>query len=756
MRRCLILYGLTCLIAQVLALRELAVAFQGNELIYGAALAAWLVLFAGGSGLLGRLAERFQLGVPAFALTLAGSGVLVPLTLLLARSARWGIIGKSGMTPGFGQVLAATLLVLAPLCLVLGFFYALACAIALRAAEPTVSAATRVYAFEALGTFIGGILFTFLLTHVLGGFQIALLVAATDCLAAFLVWRHADHPGRVWGWVLPALAAAFLLGVLSPVGRILDFASQATRYPGRVLKATLDSPYGRVDVAEGSGQTEFYQTGVLVGATQMERVAEEMTFLALLAHPAPRRALILGGSATAIPRKALQLPWLRLDCVELDGKLIRMALAYGAPENRAALLSARVRVFTDTDGRLFVKRASSRYDVILSAMPNPTTGLINRFYTAEFFREARDALTEHGVLALRLEGSPAYMGAPHRALAASVFRTLRTVFGSVAVLPLDHGIFFVASPEQGLYPAGLSLWPQRLTQWGIEPAWLTPAKVREITRPDRIEQVVSILRSERHQPVNTDLHPVAYYHALLLWADAFRARGRVLLERAAGIDLYIMCIAVTLVTGVLALAAAFARKPLWVGLLSVRLYSGMAGFVLELVLIFAFQSFYGYAYGQLGLLFASFMAGIALGAVAAAKAPVARSELQVLMLLQTSLAVLAAAMVPALTWMARAGPMGAQLGAMVFVPLLNFCVGAIVGAEYPLSVAACSAGPKRLVRPAGLAAGLYAMDLAGACLGALVGGGILIPVLGLPRTCLAMAILSVAGLPLLLLAGRRN
>ena len=475
MRRCLILYGMTCIIGQVLALREISVAFQGNEITYGAALAAWLSLVACGSGLIGRLAERFALGLSTFTLTLAGGGILVPLTLVLARSVRWMVMGESGVIPPFGAIIMAAALVLAPLCLVLGFFYALACAIAMRGAEPATRAATRVYVFEAVGTFIGGLLFTLLLIHVFDAFQIALGIAALDCLAAFAVWWHGKRREQSWGWALLAGFAISAAALFSPAGTVFDFASQALRFPGRVLRASRDTPYGRVDVVENVGQIEFYQSGALAGATHMDRTGEETTLIPLLAHPAPRRVLMIGGHLAGALRKALSIPWVEVDYVELDPALIQMARLFSRPADLAALESPRVRVFTNVDGRRFVKRTRTQYDVIISAVPNPTTGVINRLYTAEFFQEARRAMSDNGVLALTLDGSPAYMSAPYRALAASVLRTLEHAFpdGSVTALPRDSGIAFLASPSESLAHPNGDTWAQRMRQWGLRPMWLT-------------------------------------------------------------------------------------------------------------------------------------------------------------------------------------------------------------------------------------------------------------------------------------------
>ena len=75
---------------------------------------------------------------------------------------------------------------------------------------------------------------------------------------------------------------------------------------------------------------------------------------------------------------------------------------------------------------------------------------------------------------------------------------------------------------------------------------------------------------------------------------------------------------------------------------------------------------------------------------------------------------------------------------MIF-PLLALLGGALTGLTYPLAVALASGEP---ARAAGM---LYGADLLGGCLGALLGSAILVPVLGIPQTCMVVAMLGLAG-----------
>jgi len=241
-----------------------------------------------------------------------------------------------------------------------------------------------------------------------------------------------------------------------------------------------------------------------------------------------------------------------------------------------------------------------------------------------------------------------------------------------------------------------------------------------------------------------------------LWADKLQLHGRAILAHLARLDLWAFSFGVIILTGLASLGVTFARKPIRLGIPLVRAGSGTVAFVLELVLVLAYQSLYGYVYSRIAMLFALFMIGLAIGAAVTGHVNWRRSELRVLMLLQTALAVLAAATAPVLVLLSHTGSATEQLGALIVIPMINLAAGFLVGAQYPIAVAAATEGIADLTRRSRIAASLYAMDMAGACLGALVGGGVLIPVLGLPGSSMAMSVLAVAALPLLLLSERRR
>ena len=58
-------------------------------------------------------------------------------------------------------------------------------------------------------------------------------------------------------------------------------------------------------------------------------------------------------------------------------------------KDKKILHDPRVRVFY-TDGRFFLRTTKMRYDVVFVDLPDPSTAMLNRYYTIEFFKEAEN------------------------------------------------------------------------------------------------------------------------------------------------------------------------------------------------------------------------------------------------------------------------------------------------------------------------------------------------------------------------------
>jgi spermidine synthase len=78
-----------------------------------------------------------------------------------------------------------------------------------------------------------------------------------------------------------------------------------------------------------------------------------------------------------------------------------------------------------------------------------------------------------------------------------------------------------------------------------------------------------------------------------------------------------------------------------------------------------------------------------------------------------------------------------------YYAVLSFVAGALAGLQFPLAGKLCRAQGGRMGRAAGA---LYAADLCGGCIAALLSGVFLVPVLGLGSSGMAIALFKLSSL----------
>jgi len=182
--------------------------------------------------------------------------------------------------------------------------------------------------------------------------------------------------------------------------------------------------------------------------------------------------------------------------------------------------------------------------------------------------------------------------------------------------------------------------------------------------------------------------------------------------------------------------------------------AGLAGIVLELILIIGFQVLYGYLYQMIGIIVASFMLGVVIGtAYINRRLGTIKNRILTLAVLQALLAFYAF-LIPlifialALFGRGKLTPVSIQL----LFPLLTVIDGIFIGLIFPLA----NKIYHKITGDIGQTAGsLYAFDLSGACLGALFTVVLLIPVWGIHNTAIMVALIN-SGLAILLFSVREE
>jgi spermidine synthase len=687
--------GVSCVVSQLVLLREMLVVFSGNEMILGVILGNWFLL-AGLGAWIGRRADRLQ---PSWSVFAAGQILvaLIPPLQVVALRMLWGVFFIHGAAVGITETVISSFILLLPFGLVSGYLLTLACSLLGRTEGP--SGIGKIYVADALGSLAGGVLFSFWLVHNFDHFGLLLFPGFLNLVLAALLAFHAKN--RTLAGVAVGFAAALL--VLSLAADI-DAVTTARQYPQQNVVFYGNSPYGRLVVSKSGGQINFVENGVPLFSTHNVEQVEETVHYAMTQRPEAENVLLISGGTGGTAREILKYGVKTVTYAELDPLILKNAVEYFPSD----LGGSRIKLVS-TDGRLYLRQTVQKFDVIIVNVPEPSTSQLNRFYTAEFFREVKAALTTGGVVSFALGHYENYVSRELARLLSSAYQTLRNSFAQVLAIPGER-VFFLASDG----PLGLDI-AARLEHRRIPTQFVNRHYLDAALSPDRLDDVRRA--TTQAAAINRDFSPILYYYQFLYWISQFKVRFGLL--EALLLVLFVVCLA-RLNRAQFAIFA-----------------SGFAGSVLELVLLLGFQILYGSLYYQMAIIITCFMAGLAVGAFWMSGRPIKANRMALAAL---CLGVgFCAALVP---WVLRTlGHLGATEVSMdagrFCISALTFVVAISIGMEFPL------AGRVQFGGVAPTASGLYTADFMGACLGALLASTFLIPLAGVTTVCLLTAGLNI-------------
>jgi len=741
----LITYGFMLTVTQVILMRELVSIFSGNELAVGILLAVWLGWTAIGSGVLGKFFVRWRLSWGSWAGLLLGLAVLLPLTLYLNRISLRLLNLPLGEIAGLPFIFAIPLVTLSGFCLCSAALFTLGCRIYSQIQPQEKAVIGRVYILEAIGAAIGGAVASLFLLNHFSAYEIATFLGVLQTLPGvfFLIYRQ-TWPGRL---LLFGSGVFALIGWFS-VTSWLEKDAQTRFWQNAPVIKTENSVYGTLTVISRENAHSFFSNGLLVATVPDLYSAEEAVYWAMLQHPAPQNILLIGGGIGGGLQQILAHTDVRhVDYVELDPNLVRLAQATLPPSETAVLNDARVK-FHFMDGRLFLKKHGQQYDVILSTLPDPSSTLLNRFYTLEFFREVRQRLQPNGILGFRITSAENYITGHLAEYICCIQHTLEQVFGQVMIIP---GItnYLLATPT----PGNLTDQPEKLIarmhERQLQPEFVNEYYLPFRLSPERISYLHESLQQVKKPVINQDFKPVAYFFDTLLWSaqtdpvfrDVFGWLARHVYQVISAGFLVAFIIWFWRWQRVMtALAAAV----------------GLAGFTqigLEVILIIAFQALYGYAYYLIAVIVAGFMVGMAAGSWRAVSW-IQRGNLWrrlgisqlALLLVSSGLGVIFYVLSQV-----RLEIFSALVTELIFLGLA-ILAGFWGGYLFPV---ASEIGVRTGQRPEKAGGTLYGFDLLGACAGALFTSAFFVPLLGIYGALLLFACANAGGFGLITLTSRK-
>jgi spermidine synthase len=188
---------------------------------------------------------------------------------------------------------------------------------------------------------------------------------------------------------------------------------------------------------------------------------ENLVHPAAVAHPAPKRALVIGGGDGGSSEELLKHRTLDVvHMAELDPEVVEVSRAQFRAVHRGAFDDPRFKL-TVGDGLAYLRETPVRYDLVSMDLTDPV-GPSLELYSPATFALAKGAMAPGGALTLHI-GSPWF----HPERVRQTLSNLRQVFRIVAP-------YFAYIPIYG------SVWGFATASDTLDPRAITPAEVERV------------------------------------------------------------------------------------------------------------------------------------------------------------------------------------------------------------------------------------------------------------------------------------
>lgn len=685
--------GATSFVAQVIILREFLAVFQGNELIIGVIMAAWMML-TGIGAYLGRFLKS-NTRIDSLIVTLQAIIAFLPFaSVLLIRTAK-NILFPIGVELGLQEVIIFSFLLLLPYCLLSGFMFTTFCKGFIN--KDISNSIGKVYFWETIGSIAGGIVFNFVMVFWLPTFQNLFVLLLLNLMSSLVL---SFERGKILEKAVIGILLISATGLYS-IFDVNEFTIKLA-YPNQEIVDERESPYGNLVVTKTGQQINFFENGMALFSTNDVAAREEASHYAMIQHSDPKNVLLISSGVNGVLQEILKYNVERIDYLEINPHLIDLAKLHtkNIPE------SSKIHI-GNKDVRVFLKESNVQYDVILVNTPAPSTAQLNRYFTTEFFRRLYEKMNNNAVLSISLPADPNYLNQESAAVHAILFNTLKRTFKHIEVIPGGRN-YFLASNSNLERRIGMLF---QNTQ--IKNDYVNQYYIDDFSNEQRGNIILKQINEEK-ELINKDFKPVVYFYLLKHWINQFNRN-------------YFYSIAVF---AILLLIVLVKLNPVSLGLFT----GGFAGSSLEVVVILSFQVVYGYVYNILGVIILAFFIGLAIG-VRSYHVLFPQGSFKSFLWVQIILASYAF-LLPIILWLANTCSLPVWGIYFLFIAV-TLDISMLVGMEFAI------ASKLKKENQVKYASSIYSADMIGSAVGALLISAFLIPIFGLIYTCISIGLLNL-------------
>ena len=684
--------GIIASIFQLVILREFNFSIAKNELAFVVAVGFWIISCSLGSII--EFPKKFRI-LPLPALI----SLVFSISIYLIHLGKSLIGLKYYETTSLGSVLLLSLILIGPTALVIGTAFRNF----VQEYIQNNSAQSRIYAkffaFEAIGFFLGGLFFTLYLNSYSNPMVFSLL--------PLLLLPDIRKLHR-------KLFTAVIIIIVSLIS-ILSF--------GPVLKIELDnadilfnlgSGYGPVIAAHKLETTTLFSGGSLLATSEDRLANEEFVHMSLsaISPNSKKDILFIGASLSGQAEEIIKYNPDSLDCLQINPLLSKIS-----HDRLSGKLNNKINFITD-DPRMYLNNSRKKYDAILMNMPAPANLGLNRYFTEEFFKSVGQRLKTKGIFSFTIPSKREILSPQFARFNSSILNAINKVFIYSFIIPSDSMIVISSNGQE--ITANYLL--ENFSKEKPKTYFFTIYHFQDYLSSAMRNYIQNVL--DKKITANTDLTPSGFLNYLALEQAKFYLNFKVdfMRMRWALIIFLLFC-------GSIIVTVSYLSKKI-LGLLNIAVV-GFISIILVSIIFVLFQLYCGALFWKLGMLVALFMGGLSIGTSLTNRIGSYRSGLvsgiYIFWMVMISVLFLNLKIIGKLNY-----------ADSIFYSYTLIC-GILTGASYPLfahNLVNNKFASKNITTT------IYAMDLAGAFLGTLICGILLIPFLGISGSLLTLILLN--------------
>ena len=240
--------------------------------------------------------------------------------------------------------------------------------------------------------------------------------------------------------------------------------------------------------------------------------------------------------------------------------------------------------------------------------------MLNRYYTLEFYRQAKESLSPDGILTIRIAGGENIMGTELINLGASTKLTLEKVFSRLILTPGEDTCFIASDSEELTGQPGVLR--DRFAKIKGADSIFPPQGLLSIYLPDRATIAMenySAADLPDNFLINRDSRPLTHLYSLLLTAKQSGTPAARLIKNliVTGPPVFLIPILiVVLFRGIYLLKFTQQGKPSAFDSSFMIFSAGSAAIGMIVVLMYLYQTRFGSLYLYIGIISSLFMLGL--------------------------------------------------------------------------------------------------------------------------------------------------